>query len=234
MPNPQAVVFKLIISLLILLMSCTESTESEKLKQYLNSINAAEVSLPGTGPSPLPGISPVPVGSGAPAQTISGTPRTVKDGFCGDGVINGPTEDCDQNAIQNTSCRDYGGIAGKVACQANCLYDISDCITPAVDRHIGGIADNCKCNCNASPCRGGCRSSALVGQVICHFICDNDCICQCEGRLESHVEDCELTCVCSVDLSGNPDCACSLDECEILATISPNIATIVTTAIREF
>lgn len=63
-------------------------------------------------PSPLPVLLP-------------GTPRV--DGFCGDGIINGVTEDCDSGAIQNTNCLDYGLSRGTVRCQPNCLYDMSDC-----------------------------------------------------------------------------------------------------------
>jgi hypothetical protein len=58
---------------------------------------------------------------------VGGTPRRVVEGFCGDGIINGQTEDCDQGAIQNTDCRDYGLSRGTVRCQPNCLYDMSDC-----------------------------------------------------------------------------------------------------------
>lgn len=63
----------------------------------------------------------------APPSIIDGTPRIIRDGFCGDGIINGTNEDCDQGAIQNTDCRDYGLSSGRVSCQANCLYDMSDC-----------------------------------------------------------------------------------------------------------
>ncbi|HXW53484.1 MAG TPA: hypothetical protein VEL47_05210 [Myxococcota bacterium] len=63
-----------------------------------------------------------------PIRTIvGGTPRLVREGFCGDGIINGPNEDCDQGAIQNTSCADYNAGVGTVKCQRNCLYDMSDC-----------------------------------------------------------------------------------------------------------
>lgn len=43
-----------------------------------------------------------------PIIVVPGHPRPVRDGFCGDGIINGATEDCDLGAIQNINCRDYG------------------------------------------------------------------------------------------------------------------------------
>lgn len=213
---------------LLLLSGCTDNSEIEKLRAYLGGINAQEAG----GPSQLPNLSG-PSGGSANA-IIGGTPRQVKDGFCGDGIINGTTEDCDQSAIQNTSCRDYGGIAGEVRCQPNtCLYDISDCITPAVDRHIGGVTEACKCNCNTSPCSGGCRPAGGLGQSVCNFKCDQDCVCQCGGKIEAHVEECSFRCACIMDLAGSPSCECSIDDCDLLATISPNIATIATNAIRS-
>lgn len=236
----------IIIGCMIFAQSCTESSQADRLSRYLSTINAQEVSSvtasPAAGGSPAGGvpngIPAVPIGAanagavGTANAIIAGTPRTVtRDGFCGDGVINGSTEDCDQGAIQNTTCREYNGTSGVVTCQPNCLYDISDCITPKVDRVIGGIAETCKCNCTATACRGGCQSTNMIGQSVCRYDCQNDCTCRCEGKLEAHVNDCEFRCACAVDIAGNPNCECNLDSCELLAAISPNIATIVSNPI---
>ncbi len=216
---------------LVMLTGCTEKSEAEKLKRYYSAVNAqvTETSpdLPGATP-PNPALSP----SGASALIVQGTPRIAKDGFCGDGIINGTTEDCDQGAIQNTACRDYGGIAGVVRCQANCLYDISDCMTPRADRDIGGLAETCKCNCDNSSCNGGCDNSVgAVGEAACQFFCDNECVCQCEGRLNAAVEDCRFDCACTVGTDGNPNCDCNLDQCELVVVVNPNIGTLVTTPV---
>jgi hypothetical protein len=223
-----------VIGLFLLIIGCTENSQADRLSRYLSSINAQEVSsvtaaAPAAGAAaPAPPYGLANAGTvGSANAIVAGTPRTVtRDGFCGDGVINGTTEDCDQGAIQNTTCREYGGISGVVSCQPNCLYDISDCITPAVDKKIGGAAENCKCNCTSTVCRGGCQSTTLVGQSTCRYTCDNDCTCRCESMLEAYVNDCEFRCACSIDVSGNPNCECSLDDCELLVAISPNVATI--------
>jgi hypothetical protein len=226
MPKFKVTPYIIFCWVLFVLVGCQESSESERNRQYLLSIQGQDQSLPGKTPVTLPSLAPA---TPSAPSVIGGTPRQVKEGFCGDGIINGPTEDCDQGAIQNTDCRDYGGIAGTVRCQQNCLYDISECITPGVDRLIGGIAETCKCTCNNSACRGHCGSlSGLAGQSTCNYTCDNDCICLCEGKLEAHVEDCEFRCECIVDPAGVPQCACNLAECEILSTISPHIASIAT------
>lgn len=214
----------LFVFMILVQTACTEKSEAEKLRQYYSSINAQEGSV-----AAIPPTAGISSGSASSTSIISGTPRIAKDGICGDGIINGTTEDCDQGAIQNTSCKDYGGIDGEVRCQANCLYDISDCLTPKVDKVIGGTAETCKCHCNSSACSGGCKSSAVNGQAACEFDCDNECICQCEGKLNAAVEECKFQCVCTVDVNGNPDCTCNLSECDILATISQNIGTLVST-----
>ncbi len=219
-------------SFVLLLGSCTEKSEADKLRQYYSYINAEEGAVAGAGVPAAPGATPPTPAlspSGGTAHIVAGTPRIAKDGFCGDGIINGTTEDCDQGAIQNTLCKDYGGIAGEVRCQANCLYDISDCLTPKVDKEIGGIAETCKCHCNTSACRGGCKTTAVNGQAACEFDCDSECVCQCEGKMNASVEECKFQCICTVDVNGNPDCTCNLDECDLLTTINQNIGTLVAT-----
>lgn len=230
MPNMKATVnrvFLLLCCSMFLLVSCTETSESERLRQYIASINGAEPTAPTAAPVSLQlPASGTAAGGGVGTSIITGTPRVVKDGFCGDGIINGSTEDCDQGAIQNTSCRDYNGLSGEVTCQSNCLYDISRCITPEIDRQIGGVSETCRCNCQSGSCRGGCAGTNMVGQSVCRFQCDNPCVCRCEGKLEAHVVECDFRCACTVSTLGTPDCDCSLDQCEVISTISPNIATL--------
>lgn len=208
-------------SLLILLgvLSCTPSPEQERLNHYLEAIAAEEAAVlpaPGGAASNAPGVTTI----------VSGTPRQVSAGTCGDGVINGTNEDCDKGAITNPNCNELGGISGIVKCSENCLYDLSDCITPAVNERIGGTAENCKCSCGGNRCGGGCSPTSVnsVGQSQCRFNCDNDCICKCEGKLEAHIERCDFRCICTLDASGNPLCECSMETCDVLAVISPNIA----------
>lgn len=229
MVHIQALIFtiSLLSSVMVGLLGCSESIEQQRLKQFLASINAQEAGAPPAAtPATLPGIQATEA-RGPQHALVGGTPREVKEGFCGDGIINGNNEDCDQGAIQNTSCRDYGGVGGEVRCQKNCLYDISDCITPAVDKKISGRAETCKCSCNTSSCRGGCQPTNATGQSLCRFDCDNDCTCRCEETLQAHVENCEFRCACTVDVAGFPACECSMDNCEILSTINQNLATIV-------
>lgn len=206
---------------LMLSISCTQSEEQQQLEKYLASIAAAEASAPAAGGSLLGGA-----GTGGSTQIIGGTPRVVKDGTCGDGIINGTMEDCDKGAITNPYCSELGGISGQIRCSENCLYDISDCITPATNERIGGTAETCKCNCSGNRCSGGCSplGTNSVGTATCRYDCDNDCICKCEGKTEAHVENCEFRCTCTVDGAGNPICECAMDTCEVLTVISPNIA----------
>lgn len=222
--------FLIIYSLVFAQVGCKNSSEMDRLQEYLSSINAQEGTLPPAGggapvnlPKTLSGSSAT-VGNGT--SIIGGTPRVIKDGFCGDGIINGPTEDCDQGAIQNTDCRDYNGLNGIVRCQENCLYDISDCMTEKTNREIGGLAETCKCHCDTNACNGGCTPLGAIGQSTCTYDCRSDCICQCQGKMSAHVEACDIRCACSVDLNGNPDCNCTLESCDLVTTITPNIANI--------
>jgi hypothetical protein len=211
---------------------CSESPDQLRLKQYLASINANETTVPG-GSAAVPNATPAAVpgisysSASGTHSIVGGTPREVKEGFCGDGIINGTTEDCDQGAIQNTSCRDYNGTSGEVKCQKNCLYDISDCITPVVDKKIGGRAETCNCTFDTTACRGGCQATAATGQSTCDYICNQTSNCNCEQVLQTNVDMCEVRCACTVDASGTPQCECSMVICTILATINKNIATIV-------
>ncbi|MCA9508522.1 MAG: hypothetical protein KC505_08885 [Myxococcales bacterium] len=216
--------FANLISIMLLgLVSCRQSAEQEKLNQYLDMITAAELATP-------PGGLGMTSKSSSPATTIvGGTPRLVTPGVCGDGIINGINEDCDKGAVTNPNCSELGGISGTVRCSENCLYDLSDCITPAVNTKIGGVTENCKCNCSGNQCNGGCApaSSSSVGQSRCRFDCDNQCVCKCEGKLEAHLERCDFTCLCDLNASGSPVCDCSLESCDVLTAISPNIANII-------
>lgn len=206
----------------LILSSCTQSLENEKISRYLDIIAAEEASAPGSSASAS-------ASSSGATTIVGGTPRLVTPGVCGDGIINGSAEDCDKGAITNPNCSELGGISGTVKCSENCLYDLSDCITPAVNERIGGITENCKCNCAGNRCTGGCSqvNSSSVGQSRCRFDCDNECVCKCEGKLEAHIQRCDYTCFCTVDTTGNPQCDCSMDTCDVLAVISPNIANLV-------
>jgi hypothetical protein len=235
MPNLKAIPFKLVSivlgSLILLSLGCSENSEAQKLRQYLASINAQETMIPGvpavptTAPSSLPSIGVPSTGGGGTTQIIQGTPRLVKDGICGDGIINGPTEDCDQGAIQNTRCEDYNGGSGEVGCQPNCLYDVSHCLPPEIDKAIGGLAETCRCNCAANSCTGGCASTNISSQSVCEFRCTVPCPCNCEGKLEAHIEECVVDCACQTATVGTPLCDCSLSDCRVIASISPNIRT---------
>lgn len=205
------------------MLSCTQSAEQERINRFLETIAAEEAAVPGAGGGSSAS------GSSGTTTIVGGTPRLVTPGVCGDGIINGINEDCDKGAITNPNCSELGGISGTIRCSENCLYDLSDCITPATNQKIGGLTENCKCSCTGNRCNGGCSptNATSVGQTRCRFDCDNECLCKCEGKIEAHIERCDFICYCSVDGSGNPICDCSMDNCDVLATISPNIANLV-------
>src|SRR5690606_564474 len=125
-----------------------------------------------------------------------GVVRAVTPGFCGDGIMNGDKEQCDGTSIPHDVCRSYGGIAGGVTCSPDCLLDISNCITPAVDVVFGGLAENCRCNCQGNRCSGGCSpvGEGATGVSACLFDCTNDCICACEEKLQNNIERCVVRC----------------------------------------
>ncbi len=157
-------------------------------------------------------------------------------GYCGDGVING-NEDCDGGDLKIHSCKVLNGGEGHVKCQPNCVYDISQCgsrnsesdLAGEINEKVGGIAEVCKCTCNNDNCDGGCVDSSLeMSMVDCFYRCNNNCTCRCEGRLEAHIEYCNMDCQCTNNSLGKPECACNLDECEMIVATDPNIGTLVT------
>lgn len=223
--NPN-IFSKLVLGMLLLAitlsLSCSEKSDADRLRDYFGA-NASYGSLSPISQAPNSGSNN---NNGGQTTVVDGTPRVVNDGQCGDGIINGPKEDCDKNAIQNVSCRDYNGLYGTVKCQDDCLYDISDCITPAVDLLIGGRTEQCDCFCTNSRCTGGCNSLNFPGQSSCDFDCDNDCRCQCESQIEASMQECKFICVCEVLDNGSPQCQCSLSECKFVASISPHISSL--------
>lgn len=243
MSNPNNKQIKMIIFIswiITIIIGCSETSEIDRLRQYLASINASGVSATASAPNshPIPhqsdamGIANLPnLGGGGGGQPgppataiIGGTPRQPREGFCGDGIINGPNEDCDQGAIQNTACADYNGTSGVVTCQQNCLYDMSDCITPAVDTKIGGSAETCNCNCTTSFCKGGCITTGITGQSSCIHVCDNGCDCLCGKRQQAKLERFEFRCGCIVSADGTPNCTCNADSAQLTVTLVKHLS----------
>lgn len=206
----------------LIISSCNKLSPAEKQAQYMAAINAQE-----SAPQPIP----IPGGSQEGQLGLNVVPTSVPDirseqkAICGNGIIEGD-EYCDRDNISHRKCTDFQGISGEIGCTQDCLLDISRCITPEVDVKVGGISEVCKCTCNNDNCQGGCTPIGDVGQgrVDCLFRCDNSCTCRCEGKTETHIEYCNITCQCDVDNQGNPQCFCNLDECEFLNVIVPNIA----------
>lgn len=156
-------------------------------------------------------------------------------GYCGDGVING-NEDCDGNDIKIRSCKTLNGGEGEIQCQANCVYDISKCgttthqlksIVDLVDERLGGVAEECKCNCSGNSCDGGCAQLGIgIGVSRCLYRCEQNCVCNCGELLQAHVERCDFECSCQLDRSGNPQCICKQDQCDLITSMKPNIGTL--------
>lgn len=170
---------------------------------------------------------------GKPGEQRDTKEHALARGYCGDGMINGH-EDCDGTDIKIRSCQVLNGGEGEIKCQPNCVYDISSCgrseqsIADTINERLGGIAEVCKCSCASDNCDGGCAPiSTIYGpNVDCLFRCDNSCTCNCEDKMEAHIEYCNLGCQCTNDTQGNPQCMCKLEECEMLAVIKPNIGNI--------
>lgn len=163
-----------------------------------------------------------------------GLEKANSRGYCGDGMING-NEDCDGQDIKIRSCKVLNGGEGNVKCQPNCVYDISECgtgqqLSDAIDQRVGGIYEVCKCDCASDNTVGDCVNDQLgMTMVDCMFRSDNNCTCRCEGKLQAHLEYCNLSCKCAADRSsGKPQCSCHLDQCEMLVGTSPNIGQLAT------
>lgn len=208
------------------LSSCNKLSPAEKQAQFMASINAATTDI-----QDFPSEPEAPAGV---LNTISSSLSDIRNeqkAVCGNGIIEGD-EYCDRDNISHRRCSDFGGgISGEIGCTVDCLLDISRCITVAVDDRIGGIAEVCKCTCDNNSCQGGCTPALgpSLSTAECLFMCDNSCTCRCEGKLETHIQYCSITCLCTDagDTPSTPLCQCSLDECETITVIAPNIAELV-------
>jgi hypothetical protein len=159
--------------------------------------------------------------------------QSYSAGYCGDGIING-NEECDGPAMPFYSCHIMGGNDGILGCQHNCVIDISQCSTSAsidmwadmclaeVAERIGGIAEICSCDWpeEQQECYKNCNHGNNT--TICNYSCEQRATCQCEGKLEANVENCNFSCTCK-NQSNVPDCDCSMKKCETITAISPNI-----------
>lgn len=219
-----SVTFKLallVLPVMIIFSSCNKLSPAEKQAQFMASLNAAGEDGGGETLPPQDQMGTMTTELGTPADL-----RSEQKAVCGNGIIEGE-EYCDRDNITHRKCTDFGGgVSGEIGCTPDCILDISRCITIAVDEKIGGLAEVCKCTCNNNNCQGGCAPifDNDAGNVDCLFRCDNDCTCRCEGKTETHIEYCNITCQCNLGTDNIPFCNCFLDECELLTVIVPNIA----------
>ncbi len=150
-------------------------------------------------------------------------------GYCGDGIING-YEQCDGNDMNNMSCSTLGGGSGTLECQANCVYDISDCISSVdisdeINARVGGLAEICSCQASGENCTKEC-TRGTPGMTTCTYTCNQDTVCSCEGKMDAHIEECTFSCECTTDKDGFPDCDCGMKTCKMLSVIAVNIGTL--------
>jgi len=117
------------VSILIALVSCSKLPEAE-----LTNVITPELGLRlSTSPDM------VPAAPGAPTATD----KEFYYGFCGDGIRNG-SEYCDGQDMWFYSLQLLTAYL-EAPLLLDCTFDISDCLTQAVDKHIGGRAETCKC-----------------------------------------------------------------------------------------
>jgi len=169
-----------------------------------------------------------------PSKLLPAVADKGAQGFCGDGIINGD-EYCDGTTLSDTRCEEFNGLSGDIRCKQDCKLDISNCLTPAIDKHIGGRAETCKCNCSGNNCDGGCapRGGLVIGVSHCQFRCEQDCVCNCGELLQSHIDRCDFECDCSLDPAGSPVCICSQNQCDIIVSTKPNIGIIASHRLRS-
>lgn len=213
----------------LVLFNCTQSVDQDRLEQLLARMaDAPETPIPPAQGEQKDNRSSAVSLTAGQTSVVGGIPRSVNAGYCGDGIMNGDLEQCDKGAIPKTACSGYGGTAGQVSCTPECLLDISNCITPAVDEVFGGYTENCRCACAQDNCTGGCspltESGTSTGISSCLFDCNNQCYCNCEERIEATIERCRLECTCYVDTTSFPDCYCRISDCYIVAGNRKNIA----------
>jgi hypothetical protein len=208
--------------ILLMLSSCTKLSEAEKQRLLMATLAAEnEAEEPSATATELPSkLLPAHVEKGA-------------RGFCGDGVINGE-EYCDGNTISDPNCETMHAYSGQIACDNNCMLDIRNCLTQAADKHIGGRAETCKCNCSGNNCDGGCSIRGIaVGVSRCQHRCEQTCVCNCGELLTAHIERCDFECDCTIDPSGSPQCLCSQNQCDLVVVTKPNIAAIAAQKLRS-
>lgn len=216
----------LIVCLPILIfISCNKLSEFDKQRLFM-----ATLAQDSTGGGGDPGVIPIP---SKPSTLLPAEADKGAKGFCGDGIINGD-EYCDGTTLSDTRCEEFNGLSGDIRCKQDCKLDISNCLTPAVDKHIGGRAETCRCNCSGNNCDGGCAQLGVgIGVSRCQFRCEQDCVCNCGELLQAHIERCDFECSCQLDGSGNPQCICQQNQCDIVTSTKPNIGVIASQRLRS-
>ncbi len=76
---------------------------------------------------------------------------TVSAPVCGDGIIEGATEECDSSELDGAACTDFSFTGGILACTTSCLYDYTGCTSGVAgwtcDPSFYGNSDGCDCGC---------------------------------------------------------------------------------------
>jgi hypothetical protein len=203
-----------------IMSSCNRLSEADRQRLFMATLGADPID---SDPALV-----IPPSKLLPAEADKGA-----KGFCGDGIINGD-EYCDGTTLTDHTCDAFNGISGDVRCRQDCKLDIANCLTPAVDRQIGGRAETCKCNCSGNNCDGGCAVRGIaVGVSRCQFRCEQECVCNCGDLLQGHIDRCDFECDCQIDGGGNPQCICAQNQCDIIVTTKPNIGTIAAHKLRS-
>lgn len=112
-----------------------------------------------------PDLTTGPIDTTTTITTDPGTSTTTTTGpmiVCGDGIIEGG-EECEGADLDGQSCISFGFTGGTLTCDANCLFDKTQCVSETCgDGAVNGGGEECDCGQQGSPC-----SDAQLGNVTC-------------------------------------------------------------------
>ena len=134
-----------------------------------------------------------------------------ENGFCGDGIIDSPGEQCEGSNLDGATCESLGFLAGTLACSPDCEFDTNNCTQVTEPPQCGnGVVESGE-DCEGSDLRGEtCESLGNAGGTL-------SCNADCSYNETACTQDSTPVCDDSERICSNtgsaPEClACSCDD----------------------
>ena len=134
-----------------------------------------------------------------------------ENGFCGDGIVDSPAEQCEGADLNGVSCQSLGFLAGTLACNPDCMFDTTSCTNVVDPPRCGNGMVEAGEDCEGSDLRGEtCESLGYEGGTL---SCNTDCSYNETACISVSTPTCDDSLRVCANTGNPPEClACSCDD----------------------